>query len=115
VIAAGLPSVLLIATASLLAQGGWDLKLKSLILIGDASYILYLIHPYVEYFCDRVLAHRLSWLNVQHAPGAAITTLASILAAVIIHVTLERPVSQFLHRKLATKPNVLQPAVASLV
>jgi peptidoglycan/LPS O-acetylase OafA/YrhL len=94
----GVPSFLLIASGSLLSQGGWDTNLTWLVLIGDASYILYLVHPYCEYSLDRLFASHLHWLKRDTATGALLGVSFSIAAAVLVHLYAERPTVRFLNR-----------------
>ncbi len=92
-------SFLMILSASLLSQGSWDLRVAWVVLIGDASYILYLIHPYIEYFTDRVFAKRLPWLAIQHPLGSSIVSMISIGVAILVHLRLERPLVAAMNRR----------------
>lgn len=94
----GVPSFLLIASGSLLSQGGWDADVAWLVLIGDASYILYLVHPYCEYSIDRIFGAHQHWLRSNTATGAALGVSLSIAVAVVMHLYLERPSVRFLNR-----------------
>ena len=99
----GVCSFFLVTSASLLSQAGWDTRLTSLVLIGDASYILYLIHPYCEYFLDRVFSAHYRWLKSDTATGAFLGVSVSILLAVLIHLYCERPTVRFLNRNFGGK------------
>ena len=99
----GALAFLLVTAASLLSQADWDTKLTSLVLIGDASYILYLIHPYCEYSIDRFFGARFHWLRGVTAPGACIGVSVSILVAVLLHLYAERPTVRFLNRNFGGK------------
>jgi len=112
VLVLGALAFLLVTTASLLSQAGWDTKLKSLVLIGDASYILYLIHPYCEYSIDRFFGARFHWLLSVTAPGAFIGVSISILVAVLLHLYAERPTVRFLNRNFGGKRKSTEFAVA---
>jgi len=112
VLVLGTLSFLLVTTASLLSQAGWDTKLTSLILIGDASYILYLIHPYCEYSIDRIFGTRHPWLNRFTASGAFIGVSISILVAILIHLYAERPTVRFLNRNFGGKRKSTEFAAA---
>jgi peptidoglycan/LPS O-acetylase OafA/YrhL len=67
------------------------------VLIGDSSYILYLIHPYCELSLDRVLSPNHHWLKANTATGAFIGVTLSILIAVFLHWYVERPTVRFLN------------------
>lgn len=94
---------LLVTSASLLSQGGWDIKLASLVLIGDASYILYLVHPYCEYSLDRFFGSRLHWLKSATPTGALIGVTLSIVLSILLHFYAERPTVRFLNRNFGGK------------
>jgi exopolysaccharide production protein ExoZ len=96
-------SFVMVASASLLSQGGWDTNAKWLVLIGDASYILYLIHTYGEYFIDRVLARRFHWLYGYTASGYVVSMVFVTALAVLIHLTMERPAVAYLNRRFGGK------------
>lgn len=109
----GLLAFLLITSASLLSQAGWDTKFASLVLIGDASYILYLIHPYCEYSLDRLFGSRLGWLKRTTPTGALIGVTLSLLLAVLLHLYAERPTVRFLNRNFGGKRKSVEFAPAS--
>jgi peptidoglycan/LPS O-acetylase OafA/YrhL len=112
VLTLGTLSFLLITTASLLSQAGWDTSISWLVLIGDASYILYLIHPYCEYTLDRVLAPHLHWLKRETASGALAGVSLSILLAVVLHLYCERPTVRVLMRRFGGKRKSTEFAAA---
>jgi peptidoglycan/LPS O-acetylase OafA/YrhL len=73
--------------------------------LGDASYILYLIHfPMLSLFCKLGVA-----LGLHGYSGAAVTFVMSlagcISAAVLLHRQVERPALKFLGRLAAGKPS----------
>ena len=103
VLTLGVPSFFLITAASLLSQADWDTRLTSLVLIGDASYILYLIHPYCEYSIDRILGLRHPWLRRETATGAFIGVTLSVVLALLLHLYGERPLVKFLNRNYGGK------------
>lgn len=103
VISLGIPAFLLIASASLLSQAGWDTKLASVVLVGDASYILYLIHPYCEYSLDRFFGAHHAWLKSASPTGALIGVTLSIAFAILLHLYGERPTVRFLNRHFGGK------------
>lgn len=104
---------LLVTSASLLSQGGWDTKFAPLVLIGDASYILYLIHPYCEYSLDRGFGSRLHWLKSNTPTGALIGVGLSFALAILLHLYAERPTVRFLNRKFGGKKKSTEFAPAA--
>jgi exopolysaccharide production protein ExoZ len=103
VLTLGILSFLLVTAVSLLSQADWDTRLTPLVLIGDASYILYLIHPYCEYSLDRFFGAHHHWLKRESASGAFIGVSVSILLATLLHLYGERPTVRFLNRRFGGK------------
>jgi len=95
----GIPSFFLIASATILSMAGWDTNVSFLILIGDASYILYLVHFFCIYGVDRILAARWHWLRVAAPIGAIVGISLSVLVAIVLHLFIERPTLNAMLRK----------------
>jgi exopolysaccharide production protein ExoZ len=91
-------SFLLVTSAALLSESGWDTNAAFVVLVGDASYILYLIHPYVEYLIGRVIAKHVPWLANDTAQGMVLAVGATVIVAILLHVKLERPTIAFLNK-----------------
>lgn len=98
VLTPGILSFLMVGSAALLAQAGWDTNVKWLVLIGDASYVLYLVHPFCEDIIDRVFSHYIGWLRIDAFPGYLISMTSVVLLAVLIHIKVERPMVAYLNR-----------------
>ncbi len=82
---------------SLLSQGGWDTRAAKLILVGDASYVLYLIHPYCEYMLSRIGGPHLPFLRAGELVGGLIGVSLTIVVSILLHLYAERPVLNFLN------------------
>ena len=100
-ISLGIAAWIAVCASVLLASSGWDTRNKFFILIGDASYILYLVHTFVLYFLDRALAHRLGprlghWLADTTVSGVLIGVTASVALSVLLHLYAERPLLRIL-------------------
>lgn len=100
-VAAGLPAMVLVLSALLLERlCGVRTTSKAIFLLGESSYVLYLVHPYVVYGLIRTL---LGDQRPQSAIGTAGLVvgllLISTLLAVVIHVALETPVMAHLRRR----------------
>jgi peptidoglycan/LPS O-acetylase OafA/YrhL len=92
--------MLAILSASLLSQGDWDIRMSWIVIVGDASYVLYLMHPYILSLSDRVLKGFFPWIQMTHA-GTAFTLIALCTAvAVFMHLKLEKPIVNYLNGKL---------------
>ena len=91
-------SAFVVLSASLLSQGGWDLRIAWIVLIGDASYILYLVHVYILNLADRVLRQRFHWLHIDEFAGCIAVTALCVVTAVLMHLKLEKPTVAYLNR-----------------
>lgn len=96
---AGLPALLLVAAASLAPPSparGPAMALAAR--LGDASYALYLLHPFV------MRPVQLLWRALHFPGGAVLPVLASLLLAALLalaaHTRFERPVTARLRRWL---------------
>jgi exopolysaccharide production protein ExoZ len=88
----GLPS-LMIATGALACEaGGPAIRVPGLKVLGDASYSIYLSHPFIIESVIRALSH-------YPMPVRVITsTLVATAFGVCIHFILERPLTRKLHQ-----------------
>jgi exopolysaccharide production protein ExoZ len=93
-------AMLTILSASLLSQGDWDIRMPWIVIVGDASFVLYLTHPYILSLSDRVLSRFFPEIQMSHA-GTAFTLIAlSTVAATFFHLKLEKPTVSYLNRRL---------------
>lgn len=69
---------------------------RLLVLLGDASYALYLFHPFA------LRGTRLMLSGTEVAPSAyiVISMLAAVALSVVVHLGFERPVLRYLRRRL---------------
>ena len=105
----GIPSVVLVLTAALMSKCGWDLRAGWIILLGDASYAIYLLHPYILYFQERVLAKRWPVLSCEHnffGMMLGVTLVCVISCAAYLY--LEKPLVDWLARRYALTPRPTQ-------
>ena len=98
----GLPAVLIVAGAALGPTLRAGRITWALIALGDASYALYLCHP----FAVRLL--RVAWRNSVGAVApvavyVVVCLAASIACAILIHRLIERPVTAFLQSRLTRR------------
>jgi exopolysaccharide production protein ExoZ len=99
---AGIPSFAIVASALLLERlYGMATRNRLIFLLGEASYIIYLVHPYIVFTVLRVVVKDAGrWSS----PGL-IALIAGLLAltsaiAIAIHVLFEKPVMAYLRAKL---------------
>jgi exopolysaccharide production protein ExoZ len=90
-------AMLVILNTSLLSQGGWDIRARWIVVTGDASYVLYLIHPYVLSLSDRVLSRYVPWIQMRHASGAFALAGVCMALATLLHLKLEMPTVRYLN------------------
>jgi exopolysaccharide production protein ExoZ len=101
-LASGVPALIIVAGAILIERiFGIQAKNKATFLLGESSYILYLIHPYIIYGVLRLVVGPASGFG----PATigllllALLVLPSVIA-VVIHLWFEKPVMDFLRRLL---------------
>ncbi len=100
---AGLPSLLVIYLALIIFKN--RVLPKTLVLLGSASYVLYLIHPYVIQVFDKVSVWFEGSILLQWLAASSSLVLANV-AAVLIYRYLETPVRTYLRKHLvANSPN----------
>ncbi len=105
----GLPAAMLVGAAALGPQLPRIAPVRFAVALGDASYALYLSHPFV------IRPLREVWRRIggEHLPDAAFT-LACVLMAVALafalHVYLENPIARWL--SAALRPLLAPPAIA---
>lgn len=102
-LSAGLPALALVL-AALVLECVYGLRARSRLihLLGESSYILYLVHPYIVYGVLRTILrdeHALQWPALIGVIGGLMALASAI--AIALHVWLERPVMQFLRGKFA--------------
>jgi exopolysaccharide production protein ExoZ len=108
----GIPAFVVVVCAVLLERvHGLKITHRWVILAGDASYVLYLIHAYVVYGVLRLVLGnpRMSELEGQLATLGLM--LVSTLAAIVIYRFYEQPILRYLKRRfIAPKPAASQVA-----
>jgi peptidoglycan/LPS O-acetylase OafA/YrhL len=101
----GLPA-LVIVLGALALERTWNMSIhrKLLILLGEASYILYLSHPYAV-----GAYHAIVWPRIPHSLLLTIISVliimgASALASVALHLWFEKPIMRALRSVMLSKP-----------
>jgi exopolysaccharide production protein ExoZ len=95
----GLPACMLIVAAVALDLRGWTIGNTTLARLGDASYSIYLLHPYVIGAANKIVG-----VHLDAGTGSGMATVLATLAAVCAcgcacHAWIERPMLAFLKRK----------------
>src|SRR5262249_11546748 len=96
----GVPAAALVLCAVFLERSGCLLRNSVLLLIGNASYVLYLTHPYVLQLGEKALRFNLvQSLAGRVAAGIMLVVLALVVACAV-HLNFEKPVMRILKRWL---------------
>jgi exopolysaccharide production protein ExoZ len=99
----GIPAVFCVAGAMLLERGGFAVKSPLVMVLGGASYALYLFHGLVLQCLDGVI--RFVGVPVGTAQSAVGTAILAFvlchLIAIILHVRVERPLTALLRGGMA--------------
>lgn len=97
---AGLPALAVVSGALALERGGYRCRSAPVMLLGSASYALYLFHPLVLQPAMKVFARLVQadgWWVVIAANLFAFALAAAV--AVAVHLLLERPIAERLRRR----------------
>lgn len=99
----GVPAFFLVLSASALSKGGRDTRIKLLVLLGDASYVIYIIHTYILDGFDRVVAKRIPALTISSGLGCIVSVTLVAVLSIAIYLWAERPVVDWLSTKFGTR------------
>jgi len=108
-LACGVPAAIVVTASVLLERWGLRLTSPAILAVGDASYILYLSHPYVTQSVQKLAAQ----LNPTGALSVALIVgcFAVVIAvAIVLHRAVERPLSRWARRALFAQRLPPQPA-----
>jgi peptidoglycan/LPS O-acetylase OafA/YrhL len=104
VLVAGVPAFALVL-AVLLLERLYAVRTQSnlVFLVGESSYILYLIHPYVIYGLLRTMGAQATMLPWPATIGLVIALMfVATVTAIAIHLWFEKPMVTWLRRRLLT-------------
>jgi exopolysaccharide production protein ExoZ len=116
----GPASFVLICSACLLALLGADFKAGVIVLLGDASYVMYLTHPYIEEFLDRVVGRFLPIFHIDKPIGCLIAMAFVLPMSVFLYLKVDKPIVRYLTRVLCPRKQpdattiLVMPAPAAL-
>ncbi|KQP88028.1 acyltransferase [Methylobacterium sp. Leaf117] len=97
---AGIPAAVLVVAALIMDRGGLSLSWRPLVAIGDASYSLYLTHPFVAQVVIK-LSNKLQPLSLPLSLLVILVIYAiSITLALLVYRTLEIPMTRVARRLL---------------
>jgi exopolysaccharide production protein ExoZ len=95
-IAAGVPAAMIVAAAALGPQPAQSTPVSLLRLGGDASYALYLSHPFAINLTALLWRHLPFSSPIAFVVGA---TSISLIVGIAVHLLVERPLLDLLHRR----------------
>jgi exopolysaccharide production protein ExoZ len=100
----------LICSVCLLASLGADLKPGTIVLLGDASYVMYLTHPYVIQFMDRVVGRVIPIFHVDTPVGCLIAMVFVMPISAFLYLKIDKPVVGYLNNVLCSRKRT-DPAI----
>jgi exopolysaccharide production protein ExoZ len=101
---AGIPAAILVFSSVLLEKRGRMAARHSwVVLLGDSSYVLYLVHPYIVYGIIRLFLTPAKMSVPALALAIVGLPLIAMVAAIGIHLGVERPVTALLRNRLSPK------------
>ena len=109
VITCGLPATVVVSGAILLERWGVKLENPSVMALGDASYVIYLSHPFVTQI-GQAVGRKLETTGLASITLIVLTYAAVMLVGLVLHRWIEKPLSKTSRRLLATRPMKPQPA-----
>jgi peptidoglycan/LPS O-acetylase OafA/YrhL len=96
-ITCGLPSAILIAALVVAERWGWRITSPTIILLGDATYAIYLTHPFVTAGMEKLTAQM-----TLHPAGYVIAMIVAMTAAaavgIFVHRYVEAPLNDIARR-----------------
>lgn len=102
----GIASTILVSGAVLLDKVGFSLRWPLPILLGDASYVIYLIHPYIQQAMNRVLAKPYPILDTRTLAGMLLSMTVTVTASIAVYKLVDNPLHIFF-RRLLSQPKKL--------
>lgn len=105
----GIPAFVIVASALALERGEVVVRSRLVLLLGEASYAIYLIHPFIIKAASIVYSR----LNVTSAAlhfGAILSVLAAVgLIGIAFHLFVERPIIAWLRHRLTPRAAASAP------
>lgn len=109
---AAIPAAALVVAALVADRAGFTLRSRPLLLLGNASFALYLTHPLVTQAMIKA-AKALGLLTPAYAPLLfVISMVGAILVGIVAHLLVEKPLSDAAHRHLVLRRRPPAPVPA---
>jgi peptidoglycan/LPS O-acetylase OafA/YrhL len=97
---AGVPATVLLAAVIVIERRGNVFNNTIMLAIGDASYALYLSHPYVTQVIEKI-GQRFRFTEGASIFSVMVTLFLAVIFALLIHKMVEKPLSSMARRLLA--------------
>ena len=88
----GIPALLIVASSLAIRATSSPLQ-RLLIFLGDASYAIYLTHPFVMLAYATVLKKHENLIAVSQLPFVPLIVFLSIACGALAHIMIERPLT----------------------
>jgi exopolysaccharide production protein ExoZ len=92
----GIPAVMLVWSGLMFERHISFSKLRTLLLLGDASYALYLSHSAVLPLIDKINSH----FNIPWLAQILILAASCIFVGIVVHIFIERPITAWMSQLL---------------
>lgn len=101
----GGPAILVLVGALLLEQAGYTVRARFVMLLGAASYAIYLAHPMVLQVAVPAFNAILPGASLAHKAGAIVFAFTlAVAAGLAVHLWVEKPMTAGLRAMLKRKP-----------
>jgi peptidoglycan/LPS O-acetylase OafA/YrhL len=109
----GFGATVLVLCSVLLDKADVSLRWRALIVLGDASYVIYLIHPYCEEALNKFLARELPFLRTTSLAGMLVGLAVTIAASLVVYRFVDNPLHLYFRGLLQRSPRLRSAAVAT--
>lgn len=100
----GGPSILVLVGALLLEQAGYTVKSRFVLLLGAASYAIYLAHPMVLQPVVPLFQALVPGTTLAHKAGAVVVAFTlAVAVGLAVHLWVEKPMTAWLRKRLKPK------------
>jgi exopolysaccharide production protein ExoZ len=113
----GCTSTIMVLGAVLLDKGGVSVRWPALILLGDASYVIYLIHPYCEEGLNKIVARAFPTFSTKTWVGMPLALIVTMVVSIFLYRYLDKPLHLFFLKLLtrSKQPRNISTAVPSSI
>jgi exopolysaccharide production protein ExoZ len=103
----------LICSTCLLALSGADMRAGTLVLLGDASYVMYLVHGFIETFLNRIMGKLNPIFHIDTPIGCLMAVVSVMAISVFLYLRVDKPTVVYLNRVLCGRQRQDIPLLTS--